>query len=503
MDAYQSPPDVIAARRLECELDGLYFTRYFFKQRFGFKMLINWHHVLIAETLQKVIEGEIKRLIINVPPGYTKTELATINFIARGLAINPMSRYMHLSYSSSLALENSSTARGIIQSPEYQTLWPLSLKDDSDSKQKWWTEQGGGVYASSAGGQVTGFRAGHMGEGFTGALIVDDPVKPDDADYEERIRVNNRFGETIKSRLAHEGIPIIVIMQRIHKHDLSGYLLSGGSGEKWHHLNLSVYEDSSTPHPEYSHAIPISRRKKYGWLWYFKHSEKNRVELMSHKRAYYCQYMQLPELHKVDGALWTHELINQYRVLKVPKLTRIVIGVDPSGDDGSDDSKADAIGIIAAGTDKDGHIYILADSTTNGSPAEWAGASIALYEKLKADILVAEKNFGGAMVKHTIRSIDGGRMVRFKEVTASRGKILRAEPVVALYEQGRVHHVGLLEKLEEELTTYNGKGKSPNRLDALVWAVTENMLNYTSAIPQNETKKIVGRIRKNQTPIGI
>lgn len=229
------------ARKLECELDGLYFARYFFKQRFGFKMLVNWHHVLICETLQKVIDGKIKRLIINIPPGYTKTELATIGFIARGLAINPMSKFMHLSYSSSLALENSSVARNIIKSQEYQAMWSLELKDDSDSKQKWWTKQGGGVYAAAAGGQVTGFRAGHMTNEFNGALIIDDPVKPDDADYEERKRVNNRFNETIKSRLAHEGVPIILIQQRIHKMDLSGYLLGGGSGEKWHHLNLPVY----------------------------------------------------------------------------------------------------------------------------------------------------------------------------------------------------------------------------------------------------------------------
>ncbi|HEK0881605.1 TPA: DNA-packaging protein, partial [Pseudomonas aeruginosa] len=199
----------------------MYFARYFFKQRMGSKMVVAPHHRVIQDTLDRVVSGEITRLIINVPPGYTKTELATINMIGRGLALNNRARFMHLSYSHNLALLNSSTARGMVKSSAYQAMWPMSLRDDADSKAMWWTEHGGGVYASSAAGQVTGFRAGHMEPGWQGALIIDDPVKPDDA-YSETVRdgVNSRFNETIKSRLALETTPMIVIMQRIHYHDL-------------------------------------------------------------------------------------------------------------------------------------------------------------------------------------------------------------------------------------------------------------------------------------------
>lgn len=473
------------ARKLECKLDGLYFSRYFFKQRFGFKMLINWHHELIQETLQKVIDGKIKRLIINIPPGYTKTEMGTINFIARGLAINPMARFLHLSYSSSLALENSSTARNIIKSEAYQEMWPLRLRDDSDSKQKWWTEQGGGVYATSAGGQVTGFRAGHMGDGFTGALIIDDPVKPDDADYEERNRVNNRFNETIKSRLAHEEIPIIVIMQRIHKMDLSGYLLRGGSGEKWAHLNLPVFSTGEKYQEEYTHGVEIKRDNNYGWLWPFKHTEKHKAELMSHKRTYWCQYMQQPEKYKVEGALWSASIIDRYRVPIFDEvLDMVVVGVDPSGDDGKDDSKSDMIGIVTCALAENGHYYLLSDASLNGSPETWAKKVVSEYNIHKGNIIAGEKNYGGAMVEHTIRSVEGGHEVRYKDVNASRGKLLRAEPVVALYEQGKVHHVGHFPELEDELCGYDGKGKSPNRLDALVWAITY-LMRKTVATPVN------------------
>jgi hypothetical protein len=464
----------IAIRKKECEYDGLYFNRFFFKQRFGFKMLINWHHKLIQDTLDKVISLDIKRLIINLPPGYTKTELSTINFIARGLALNPMSRFMHLSYSNSLALENSSTARKIIQSEAYQQMWPLKLRDDADSKQKWWTEQGGGVYATSAGGQVTGFRAGHMEDGFTGALIIDDPVKPDDADYEERKRVNNRFNETIKSRLAKEDIPIVVIMQRIHRNDLSGYLLKGGSGETWDHLSLPVLNTKEKYNDDYTHGKEIEYDASYDWLWADKHNEKNKIELQSHKRTYWCQYMQMPEKYIIDGALFSQDIIDRYRIDRVPqgKTLYIVQALDPSGDDGSDETKADEIGDVTCAIDEDLHYYLLFDDSGNGSPKEWADRAVKRYNLSKVNILVYERNYGGAMVENTIRNVVGGDLVLMSDVVASKGKLIRAEPVSALYEQGRVHHVGKFYDLEDEMTTYDGKGKSPNRLDALVWAIT-------------------------------
>jgi hypothetical protein len=436
-------------------------------------MLINWHHEIIQDTLQKVIEGKIKRLIINIPPRFSKTEMATINFIARGLAINPSARFMHLSYSDNLALENSSTAKNIIESDEYQAMWGLKLRDDAKSKKKWWTEQNGGVYAASAGGQVTGFGAGLMKEGFTGALLIDDPVKPDDADYDERKNVNKRFQETVESRIAHEDIPIIIIMQRIHTLDLSGFLLKGGNGEMWNHLNLPVYSDGYKYPKENTHGIEIPIPKSYGNLWDYKYNDTHKIKLMSNKRRYWCQYMQQPEKYKVEGALWTQALLDTYRDIDSNvALERIVVGVDPSGDDGKEDNGADAIGIIVCGY-VGGHYYVLADGTMNGSPKEWASKAVSLYNTWDADIIAGEKNYGGAMVEHTIRSVDGGELCRYKNVNASRGKLLRAEPIVALYEQGLVHHVGTFHEMENELCSYNGKGKSPNRLDALVWALTE------------------------------
>lgn len=467
------------ARKVECEEDGLYYARYFFKQRTGGKMIIAPHHKVIQKTLDRVIAGEIQRLIINVPPGYTKTELATINMMGRGLALNCRARFMHLSYSHNLALLNSSTARGMIKSQAYQSMWPMSLRDDADSKAMWWTEHGGGVYASSAAGQVTGFRAGHMEPGWQGALIIDDPVKPDDA-YSEIVRdgVNNRFNETIKSRLAIETTPMIVIMQRIHYHDLSGYLLRGGSGEKWHHLNLPVIIDSSRSYeetyPENTHAIPIDHGLPDGWLWPFKHNESHRVSLFSHRRTAEAQYMQNPKRFNAEGALWNEEMISAARALNITEeLSRTVIAIDPQA---TNSEESDETGIAAAsvyGTGDRRQYSADGDYSGKYSPNGWATKAMEAYEIHEADAIVIETNQGGDMAEDTLRNAGfKGRIIR---VHASKGKYARAEPISALYSQGRVAHHGNLYNLENQLMEYipTTAKKSPDRLDALVWAMTE------------------------------
>ncbi|MBK2543417.1 DNA-packaging protein [Klebsiella quasipneumoniae] len=467
------------ARKVECEEDGLYYARYFFKQRTGGKMIVAPHHKVIQKTLDRVIDGEIQRLIINVPPGYTKTELATINMMGRGLALNCRARFMHLSYSHNLALLNSSTARGMIKSQAYQSMWPMALRDDADSKAMWWTEHGGGVYASSAAGQVTGFRAGHMEPGWQGALIIDDPVKPDDA-YSEIVRdgVNNRFNETIKSRLAIETTPMIVIMQRIHYHDLSGYLLRGGSGEKWHHLNLPVIIDSSRSYeeayPENTHAIPIDHGLPDGWLWPFKHNESHRVSLFSHRRTAEAQYMQNPKRFNAEGALWNEEMISAAHAMRITQeLTRTVVAIDPQATN-SDESDESGIAVASAYGSGDERQYSLdADYSGKYSPNGWATKAIEAYEQHEADAIVIETNQGGDMAEDTLRNAGfGGRIIR---VHANKGKYARAEPISALYAQGRVAHRGSLYEVENQFMEYvpSTAKKSPDRLDAAVYALTE------------------------------
>lgn len=470
------------ARRIECEEDGLYFARYFFKQRMGSRMIVAPHHQVIQRTLQRVVDGEINRLIINVPPGYTKTELATINMIGRGLALNSRARFLHLSYSHNLALLNSSTARGIVKSTAYQAMWPMQLRDDADSKAMWWTERGGGVYASSAAGQVTGFRAGHMEPGWQGALIIDDPVKPDDA-YSETVRggINDRFNETIRSRLALETTPMVVIMQRIHYHDLSGYLLRGGSGEQWHHLCLPVLIDNARAYPdENTHGIVVPHGLPDGWLWPYKHNESHRVALFSHRRTAEAQYMQRPRRFNAEGALWTEVMIAAARALQISqRKVRTVVAVDPAT---TSSDESDETGIVAASSYGGGdtrQYAVEGDYSGRYSPAGWAQQAMKAVQIHEADAIVIETNQGGDMAEATLRNAGyRGRVVR---VHASRGKFARAEPVSALYEQGRVAHAGNLYALENQLMEYvpTTAKKSPDRLDAMVYAITELGIGYS------------------------
>lgn len=182
-------------------------------------------------------------------------------------------------------------------------------------------------------------------------------------------------------------------------------------------------------------------------------------------------------LDDLPGALWSRSEIDEHRVRVAPELQRVVISIDPSGTKGETDD-GDEIGIIAAGLGIDGRAYVLADRTCKLSPDGWGRRAVTAYKEFEADRIVAERNFGGAMVEHVIRTID--KSVSYKEVTASRGKVARAEPVAALYEQGRVSHVGAMPELEDQMCQiapegFVGEG-SPDRADALVWALTELLL---------------------------
>jgi phage terminase large subunit-like protein len=190
------------------------------------------------------------------------------------------------------------------------------------------------------------------------------------------------------------------------------------------------------------------------------------------------------DVYEVPGALWTRENIEKARVHKTPDLSRIVIGVDPSATSGGDEA-----GIITAARAKDDY-YTLGDDSVQGSPQVWATAAVTAYHRVHADLIVAEKNNGGEMVESVIKQVDPS--VRVKLVWASRGKATRAEPISALSEQGRDHHVGSFPKLEDELCLWIPGDASPNRLDAKVWAYTELMTLSTGKFNTSSSNYIAG-----------
>jgi len=210
-------------------------------------------------------------------------------------------------------------------------------------------------------------------------------------------------------------------------------------------------------------------------------------------------------LEDTPGALWKLNAIDAARVETLPaRQIRVVVGVDPSG--GSTEGKSDEQGIVVAAIDQRGHGYVIADLSLCGTPDEWGSAAVKAFVDYKADSILAERNYGGEMVEHVIKtaakSMDA--TVSVKLISATRGKVVRAEPIAALYEQGRVHHVGNFAKLESQMCTYvpkeqwldenekpdeRGKKKrvkgSPDRMDALVWALTDLML-YDAAAYTNQ-----------------
>jgi phage terminase large subunit-like protein len=183
-------------------------------------------------------------------------------------------------------------------------------------------------------------------------------------------------------------------------------------------------------------------------------------------------------LFDVQGSLWPRELLDRANgSWALPGMKRIVVAVDPSGTRGKEDS-GDSVGIIVAGLGTDGFGYVLADRACKLSPAGWGRRAVNAYHEFHADRVVAERNFGGAMVEHVIRTVDPN--VSYREVTASRGKIARAEPASALYEQSKVRHAHPFPELEDQMTAMTSEGYvgdgSPDRCDALVWALSELML---------------------------
>lgn len=186
---------------------------------------------------------------------------------------------------------------------------------------------------------------------------------------------------------------------------------------------------------------------------------------------------------EAPGAFWTHEMIEALRVSRAPELTRVVVGVDPPGG-------VAECGIVTCGKASNGHYYVLTDNSLGGKPGDWGPAVVRAYHENAANFILAEKNFGGEMVEHTLRTLRGGTQLPIQVITAHRGKALRAEPVAALYQQGLVHHVGAFPYLEDQMAQWepDGGGKSPDRLDALVHG-----LAYLLSSNRSQVRRVASR----------
>ena len=302
--------------RLEMLTSFEKYTKAMFKAQYKRSFIVAEHHKRIFQALQDVVDGKCRRLIINMPPRYGKTETAIKSFISWCFALNPKCRFLHLSYSDILVKDNSETIRGIMKEELYKSLFPKSaLESEKASNTRWKTAAGGELYAVSTQGQVTGFGAGNVDateddlarveedntllslnedinevlEGigartnvFQGAILIDDPMKPEDADSEIiRERINLRFENTIRNRTNSRNTPIIIIMQRLHEHDLCGYLQEI-EPEEWTVLSLPAIQ--TNPETGEEHA-----------LWPMKHTLEELHKMRDiNPLVFDTQYMQDP-----------------------------------------------------------------------------------------------------------------------------------------------------------------------------------------------------------------
>lgn len=362
------------------------FTRYFFKERQKRKFILGEHHKIIIDALERVQKGKCKRLIINIAPRYGKTELAVKNFIAHSLAINPKAKFIHLSYSDQLALDNSEEVKDLICSDEYQELFPyVKIKADSRAKNKWYTTQGGGVLARSSSGQVTGFGAGNVDDEdeeflnskFGGAIIIDDPIKPDDADSETlRNKVNQKFDTTIRNRVNSRNTPIIVIMQRLNELDLCGYLIDKEPDE-WEVISLPCIKDDGTA------------------LWEFKHTIDELEELKRiNPWVFGTQYLQNPM--PKEGLLFKRESLNLTDKVDLSKVEHYLAYIDVATSKGGDYHSC----LIGAIIDK--KLYIVDCVFTNEEAQINVLKTAGLLNKYNPEFCRIESNGAGALYKHML-----------------------------------------------------------------------------------------------------
>ena len=395
----------------------------------------------------KVYRGEITYLAITLPPRYTKTEIVIKAFVSWCLAKNSRCKFIHLSYSDDLALDNSSAIKETIQSDEYQNRWPMVLKQDSQSKKKWFNTDGGGMYAVATGGQITGFGAGAVAdpdEGFVfeGAILIDDPLKPDDARSETlRNRPNERFNNTIKSRVNSKSTPIILIMQRLHEEDLAGFLLDGGSEHKFFHLNLPALNEDG--------PSEFDPREKGEALWPAKHDEDDLEAMrLSDADMFAGQMQQRPA--PSDGNIFKDQYFKFYTQIPNDLLYKChswdMTFKEKSKVKGK---KTDfVVGTEWGKRKSNGDFYLLPDMVRARMGFDKTLEAVHFFVKGHSDykaLLIEDKANGSGIISMLNRSYtneDGEEFPRLRrviEIEPNGSKIERAESQVPLFRSGNIY----------------------------------------------------------------
>lgn len=501
--------------KLKLESSQTFFTKFFFRSR-GERFIPANHHERIEDVLQKLEAGELYNehgekctiVVINIFPRAGKTQFCVIDWMARCIARNPAAKFIHLSYSDELALDNSAKCRETVGSKEFQDFWPVQIKADSDSKKKWYTTKGGGVYATAAGGQVTGFGAGSLADldledededefedfftwadrleetdpdKFYGAIVIDDPIKVDDA-YNEaaREKVNERLIGTIMSRRNSRNTPILVVMQRLHPDDMSGFILDGGTGEPVYHLCLPALIDEDTS------------------IWPEKHSVEELKRMRRTKRSVFmAQYQQDPAPE--EGSFFEVSKIKRFRLGEEP-IRLVKYG---AGDFAVTENDGDYTELGIAGFDHKDDIWFLDWFSEQCRLDRGVSAMFDLHGDHDPVLWSAEKGVIRRAAEGYIQMNQRRRHTYFKIewLAANKSKAVNAKAFQALVEQGKVHipYGEWGDALIEQLAKFTGKeDKVDDKVD--VCGIFGRLLDmafgpeqYHDQITNRETEDDYGR----------
>lgn len=423
---------------------------------------MKWFHRVICDRLDAFDRGDISKLMLFVPPQHGKSELSTRRFPAYLLGKNPNRKIVVASYNATLASRFNRDIQRVIDDQLYHDIFPdtylnesnvVTVSDNYLRNSEIFETVGhhGFVKTVGRGGALTGTPV-DIG-------IIDDPLKDRQEAMSQTIRdaLWSWYVDVFESRL-HNRSQQILIQTRWHEEDLGGRLLDRDND--WEVVSFEALKETHNAYDP---------RDMGEALWPERHS-RERIELIKQNSplTFNSLYQQNPKPLDEIGIYWDKGILNRQRIDKMPEINRVIVAIDPATTANAD---SDETGIIVAG-ELNGHGYVLEDVSGRYTPNEWASMAIKMAEKYEATAIVAEKNQGGDMIESVIRQIN--RNIRIKLVTATKGKAVRAEPIYALYEQGRIWHVGHHPKLEQQMVTFNpDSGQSPDRVDALVWAFTE------------------------------
>lgn len=457
--------------RERCRESFSFYARYMFKQIKGQKFIFSEHHKILCERLEKIHRGEITHQIINMPPRYGKTELCIKLFVSWCYGLNPSCEFIHLSYSDNLALDNSSMIKEYIQSEAFQKIFPeVVLTKTADGA--WKTSEGGCFLARSSGGQVTGYGAGKTndfvdGNGFGGCILIDDPLKPDDAVSDvKRQNINDRWDSTIKSRFNSTKTPCIVIMQRLHEDDFCA-MLQRDTEYKFDVLTMPAILDEGKP----------TERA----LWPQKHTLAQ-LKAMQKKNSYgfSSQYQQSPR--PLGGGIIKSSWFGFYDVLPPQKYSAVFVDTAMKEKECND---YQVFGLWGLGDD--GYLYLIDLLRGKFQAFELSMRVPAFWNKhksnkaLKLRYMGVEDKASGTQLIQTLQRQTVPK-IPVRAIERSRSKLERVMDVQSYIESGYVklpRNAPFLADflLECEQFTPNDSHPHDDQIDVMCDAISEMLIN--------------------------